>query len=325
MVIQEDMRQRKPRLTEVCSAGEPLNPEAEGVLVLRLVSRLENEYRLSDREWVQRSAFLLGRTMTGYEVLKIQSAVDCLLADQGEKKRPLGVIGHGEGGRLALFAAALAERINAALVSGAFGPREALWKEPADRNVFGLLREFGDAELGSLVAPRPLVIEHGVYPKYGYRAGVDLEIDPENRAKLPGKPGLLPSPTEAAVTSEWERLKSLTSDARVELVKSNETLSDEAMSRFLAALKLPAAVKKPAQGNDIPSPSTDRIDDLVRHNRLALIEAAGDRKRYFADLKSDSLENFQKTIEPYREKFRTEVIGDFELPLLPPKVRTRPY
>ncbi len=295
------------------------------VLVLRLVSRLENEYQLSEREWIQRSAFLLGRTMTGYEVLKIQSAIDCLLADQSGNKRPLGVIGHGEGGRLALFAAALDDRINAALVSGSFGPRETLWKEPADRNLFGLLGEFGDAELGSLVAPRPLVIEHGVYPKYGYRAGVDLEIDPGNRANIPGKPGLLPSPTEAEVTSEWERLKSLTSDARVDLVKSNEALSDEAMSRFLAALKRSAAVKKPAQGNDILSPSTDRIDELVRHNRLALIEAAGDRKRYFADLKTDSLENFQQTIEPYREKFRTEVIGDFELPLLAPNVRTRPY
>lgn len=295
------------------------------VLVLRLVARLENKYQLSDREWIQRSAFLVGRTMTGYEVLKIQSALDCLLADQGDKRRPLGVIGHGEGGRLALFAAALDVRLDAALVSGSFGPREALWKEPADRNVFGLLREFGDAELGSLVAPRPLVIEHGVYPKYGYRAGNGLEIDPENRAKIPGKPGLLPDPTETEVTAEWERLKSLISDARVDLVKSREALSDEAISRFLMTLKLPAEVKKPAQKNDILSPSTARVDELVLHNRLALIEAAGDRKRYFADLKTDTLENFQKTIEPYRDKFRTDLIGDFELPLLPPNVRTRPY
>ncbi len=294
------------------------------VLVLRLVSRLENNYQLSDREWIQRSAFLLGRTMTGYEVLKIQSAVDRLLADQGEKKRPLGVIGHGEGGRLALFAAAVDDRIDAALVSGSFGPREALWKEPADHNIFGLLSEFGDAELGSLVAPRLLVIEHGVYPKYGYRAGDDLETDPGNRAKIPGKPGLLPSPTEAEVTSEWERLKTLASDTRVYLVKSHEALSNEAMDRFLAVLNLPSVEKKAAQGNDILSPSSDRVDELVRHNRLALIEAAGDRKRFFANLKTDSLENFQKTIEPYREKFRTEIIGDFDLPLLPPNVRTRP-
>ena len=69
----------------------------------------------------------------------------------------------------------------------------------------------------------------------------------------------------------------------------------------------------------------ERTNELVRHNRLALIDAAADRARYFADLKTDSLENFKTTIEPYREKFRTEVIGDFELPLLPPNVRTRPY
>lgn len=306
-------------------AAEVLARSGCRTLVLRLVPRVENEYQLSHREWIQRSAFLLGRTITGYEVLKIQSAVDCLLADQGDSKRPLGVIGHGEGGRLALFAAALDERIDAALVSGSFGPREALWKEPADRNVFGLLREFGDAELASLVAPRPLVIEHGVYPKYSYRAEGDLEIDIVNRGKIPGKPGFLPSPTEAEVVSEWERLKSLTSNNRVDLVKSKAAFSDEAMSRFLAAFKLSSKEKAKTQENEILSPSTDRVDELVRHNQLALIEAAGDRKRYFADLKTDSLENFQKTIEPYREKFRTEVIGDFELPLLPANARTRPY
>src|SRR5208283_5913060 len=33
------------------------------------------------------------------------------------------------------------------------------------RNVWGLLREFGDAELALLVAPRGLVIEHSEVPK----------------------------------------------------------------------------------------------------------------------------------------------------------------
>lgn len=293
------------------------------VLVLRLVSRAENEFQLSPREWVQRSAFELGRTLTGYEVLKVQSAIDCLHANTGEPRRPLGIVGHGEGGRIALFAAALDERIDAALVSGAFGPREALWTEPADRNVFGLLREFGDAELASLVAPRPLVIEHGTDPTYGYRAEGKLELDFENRGKIPGKPGLLPAPSEADVSSEAERMKTLVPFARTELVKSADALSGEALSRFLEHFRLSGTAPVPPP-DDKALPSPDRAEDLVLHNRLALIEAAGDRKRYFADLKTDSLENFEKTIEPYREKFRSEVVGDFELPLLPPNVRTRP-
>ncbi|MCB1207072.1 MAG: hypothetical protein KDN18_22655 [Verrucomicrobiae bacterium] len=294
------------------------------VAVVRLVDRGLDEHQLSRREWIQRPAFLLGRTLVGYELLKAFAAIDYLQASQGEAKRPLGIVGHGEGGRLALFAAALDERIDAALVSGALGPRERLWREPADRNVFGLLREFGDAELASLVAPRALVIEHGTEPAYGYRAAADLELDLENRGKVPGKPGRLPSPSDAEVAAELARLGSLLPFAKPDLVKSDVPLSEEAVSRFLGRFGMEARPREEAAGIPLPA-HPDRTNELVLHNRLALIEAAGDRKRYFADLKTDSLENFKATIEPYREKFRTEVIGDFERPLLPANVRTRPY
>ncbi len=40
-----------------------------------------------------------------------------------------------------------------------------LWEEPIYRNVFGLLREFGDAEIASLIAPRSLVVEYSEVPK----------------------------------------------------------------------------------------------------------------------------------------------------------------
>lgn len=297
------------------------------VLVPRLVDRGLNEHQLSHREWVHRSAFLLGRTMSGYEVLEIQSAIDCLLADQGGSKRPLGIVGHGEGGRLALLTAALDERIDAIAVSGAFGPREGLWREPADRNVFGLVREFGDAELAGLVAPRPLVIEHGTEPAYGYRAAKNPEIDTETRGKIPGKPGRLPAPTRDEVTDELARLRASVPFAKAALVESASVLSEETLSRFFDGLGQPLL---PATSSGalilIPASFTGHpANELVLHNRFALIEAAADRARYFADLKTDSLENFEKTIEPYREKFRTDVIGDFELPLLPPNVRTRPY
>lgn len=313
-----------PQDTEFCpTAADRLARSGCRVVILRLVDRNLNEHRLSHREWIQRSAFVLGRTITGFEVLKIQSVIDQLLADQGGTKRPLGIVGHGEGGRLALFAAALDERIDAALVSGSFGPREQLWREPADRNIFGLLGEFGDAELAGLIAPRPLVIEHGTCPKFGYRADADLELDTASRGKIPGKPGLLPSPTDGEVATEMERLKSLAPLAKAELVKSSEALSDTAISHYLGHFDLQTAPRTDGVDLKLP-PNPDRTTDLVLHNRLALIEAAGDRKRYFADLKTDTLGNFEKSIEPYREKFRTEVIGDFELPLLPPDVRTRP-
>jgi len=69
------------------------------------------------------------------------------------------VVGHGEGGLIAFYAAAVDTRIDGVCVAGYFGPREQVWREPIDRNVWGLLTEFGDAEIAALVAPRSLVIE----------------------------------------------------------------------------------------------------------------------------------------------------------------------
>ena len=54
---------------------------------------------------------------------------------------------------IALYAAALDPRIDAVGVSGYFDDRNDVWQEPIDRNVFGLLEQFGDAEVAS--ADRP--------------------------------------------------------------------------------------------------------------------------------------------------------------------------
>ena len=62
---------------------------------------------------------------------------------------------------LALYAAALDRRIGAAYVSGYFGGRDNMWDQPIDRNVFGLVEQFGDAEVAAMIAAARLIIEHG--------------------------------------------------------------------------------------------------------------------------------------------------------------------
>ncbi|MEA3365595.1 MAG: dienelactone hydrolase family protein, partial [Candidatus Hydrogenedentes bacterium] len=72
------------------------------------------------REFVYRAAYEMGRHVIGYEVHKILAAVDWFLL-QGDG--PVGVIGAGEGGLLALYAGAVDTRIDATAVSGYFSPR----------------------------------------------------------------------------------------------------------------------------------------------------------------------------------------------------------
>jgi len=121
------------------------------VLVPRLIDRrtewsgtglMDRHTNEPHREWIYRQAFEVGRTLTGYEVQKVLSAVDALdamfkPAGQNGTRPRLGVAGYGEGGLIALHAAALDPRIEATLVSGHFGPHDQLWKEPLYRNVFG--------------------------------------------------------------------------------------------------------------------------------------------------------------------------------------------
>ncbi|MGH8189089.1 MAG: dienelactone hydrolase family protein, partial [Steroidobacteraceae bacterium] len=158
------------------------------------------------REWIWRQAFDLGRHVIGFEVQKVAAAVDWLRSRDtpDDTRLPIGVAGYGEGGLIAFCAAALDPRIDAALVSGTFQPREALWSEPIYRNVWSLLREFGDAEIASLIAPRALVIEHSEGPR------VDGPPKVEASRRKTAAPGTIVPPDFTAVRGEVERARTLT-------------------------------------------------------------------------------------------------------------------
>ena len=131
------------------------------------------------REFIYRMAYQLGRHIIGYEVQKVLSLVDWM----SHADVPIGVIGYGEGGLIALYSAAVDTRIQATAVSGYFQSRQAVWREPIYRNVWGLLHEFGDAEIASLVAPRPLIIEASVDLKslvHRHRARGVEGVHPDN-------------------------------------------------------------------------------------------------------------------------------------------------
>jgi putative membrane-bound dehydrogenase-like protein len=287
------------------------------------------------REWIYRQAFEMGRHIVGYEVQKILAAVDWFEQDSADLSKRIGVFGYGEGGLLAFYAAALDPRISVACVSGYFDFRQNLWQEPIYRNVFGLLAEFGDAELASLVAGRTLIIEASAVPK--------VEGPPAVRQGKSGgaAPGRLVAPRLEVVERELARarklIKGLASPTNFSLVSSDGAPgpfgSPTAISSFLGALsvgKLPlvASTTPPAflrKDFDFEARAKSQFDQLAEHTQHLLPESGSTRRNFWAkaDRQSRSSERWKETTKPYRDYFCNEVIGRFDCPLLPPNVQSR--
>jgi dienelactone hydrolase len=300
-------------------------------LIDRKVEPRNGRSKLTSREFLYRPAFELGRHLIGYEVQKVLALVDWIdqTARAKGSRRRIGIFGHGEGGAIALDAAALDTRIAAVCVSGYFDDRNAVWTQPVDRNVFGLLDQFGDAELASLVAPRPLIIEAA--------QGPEVVIPPGTG----GAPGKLTTPKLETVKAEIERARKLVAglkpEARIALVTSGEDGqgpfgSEPAMTALLEALA-PGTKLKPAGETFKPKATIDQdtlqarqarqLHELDRHSQQLLIESPYVRQRFMEKLDTKSLEAYEKSVEPYREFFANEVIGRFDLKPLPPNARSR--
>ncbi|MHC4118452.1 MAG: alpha/beta hydrolase family protein [Planctomycetota bacterium] len=273
---------------------------------------------LTNREFLYRAAFEMGRHVIGYEVQKVLAAVDWF----AKEDRQIGVIGWGEGGLIALYAGALDTRIDSVCVSGYFNSRQEVWREPIERNVFGLLDEFGDAEIASMVVPRTLIVEAG--------KGPEVTIAPGTRAA----PGRLVTPRLTDVRFEFQRLKRLIApaefEANVELVVSDGSYGNSAalgaLLKSVAGTKLVRQGKAPqliAESFNLEGRQERQVHEIDRHNQWLLSESAYVRKRFFSKLDTSSMEKFEETVEWYRNYFHEEVIGRFEYDPLPPNPRSR--
>jgi len=132
----------------------------------------------SRRDQIALQAWPWGRHVLGYEVEEVFAAIDALnsLTNRaGTNACKTGLVGYGEGGWIALFAAALDPRVAATLASGCFGPAVTGSGVLPCRTLFGFSREFAPAEVASLVTPRALVIEFSTPPDAG---GEDPDYQP---------------------------------------------------------------------------------------------------------------------------------------------------
>ena len=278
------------------------------------------------REFIYRMAFELGRHIIGYEVQKVLSLVDWM----SNLEVPIGVIGYGEGGLIALYSAAVDTRIQATAVSGYFQSRQEVWREPIYRNVWGLLHEFGDAEIASLIAPRPLIIEAS--------RGPEVAGPPSTRAGRGGAaPGQLVSPPMDSVKAECDRARDfyqqLGCENALHLVSPEDRLpgAQETLSTLLTDLgvedtHVDTYHLTPPSVNDFDYDARQKRQfmQLVNLTQRFLRDAASRRQQFFWE-KTDttSLTRWEETCADAKTYFWDEVIGRCPEPDVPANPRTR--
>jgi dienelactone hydrolase len=296
------------------------------------------EIKMTDqphREWIYRQAYHMGRHIIGYEVQKVLAAVDWFARAHTAQANKIGVAGYCEGGLIAFFAAAADPRIDAAFVSGYFDSRQHIWSEPIYRNLFGILREFGDAEIATLIAPSPLIIEYSRIPD------------------ITSPRGDLKTPSFESVKAEYDRIAELSKDG-FQITKlisgpggapagpgSSEALADFAGALGIQSLKHDGGALPTDRRESFDSGERQKrqVRELENHVQKLIRSSERVREQFYLykaapELADEawsmrlrhSTHNPEKFIEAskwYRRYFHEEVLGKFDEPLLAPNPRTR--
>lgn len=326
------------------------------VLVPVLISRsflFEGEQKQQTyREWIYRQAFHMGRHVIGYEVQKIMAAIDWFKKSYGNVK--IGVAGYNEGGLIAFYSAAIDQRIDAVLVSGYFHSRQQVWDEPIYRNVWGLLSEFGDAEIASLIAPRPLVIEYSRIPLIVEK--VEKLSEPSSAVdgfRFTGYKGKLETSTFNDVQSEYNRIGRLLKPGfqKTYLITGTQGQvvpfgSTAALEKFTSLLEVNSAInisnklpRDKRQSFDPAERQQRQLKEIEDHVQWLLRVSDIQRNRFFLykimpefgqrEWSTKAYHPYfpvHRFIEPakeYRKYFEDEVLGKFNDPMLSPNARTR--
>ena len=296
-------------------------------------ARLKRFTNQPHREWLYRQAFTFGRHLIGIEVQKISAVVDWLATQDAGAPSPLpiGVAGWGEGGLLALYSAAADTRIGVTLVSGYFDRRERIWTEPLYRNLHGLLREFGDAEIARLVVPRTLLLEHARAPQ--------VDGPPPALERVPARlgaaaaPGRIVTPVFADVADEYVRAQQLAGPLRGSLQfhyrdhdqrggsESDRTigpLAEGTLRAFLQALAPGTKALAPAGAETLPASDPSvlaarqarQVTELERHLQGLIPRSRVARDDFLWNpTRLTTPKAWQQAMEPFREIFWNDLNG----------------
>jgi hypothetical protein len=134
----------------------------------------------AQRSRLHRKAISVGTTLQILEQWKIVRVTDFLASLSEVDATRIGMYGISWGGRMTLYASAIDPRLAAAAVSGYFNQTtkkqfqfstySTAYIDTSEEYAFfqSFINEFSDADLASLVAPRPLFIESGTLDTAAY-------------------------------------------------------------------------------------------------------------------------------------------------------------
>ena len=286
------------------------------VLTSREVKRRGGRVELSDREYVYRSSFELGRHPIGYDLERVLACSKWIKSNVGCRMPTVSYFGVGDGGQIAMYAGAVDQSTNSVYVKDYFKERNNLWAENIDRNVFGLLDEFGDAEIARLILPSQIIIDGTHGPQWRWIMPYDRRFTPDN--------------VKPEVEREFERLRALAGEHAGSMLYFDDT--ESAVKAFLGKNAEPGQRPDTPKGENYRARDTVKLHEakqrqtaeILRYNQALLEESPYARKeRFWNKLDYSSVEAFEKSVAPFREEFKHEVIGHFDEEPLPFHPRTR--
>jgi dienelactone hydrolase len=323
------------------------------VIISRTFINKGKPEQMTYRERIYRQAFHMGRHIIGFEVQKVISAIDWF-KQSNDKNLKTGVAGYCEGGLIAFYSAAIDKRIDAVLVSGYFTSRQKVWDEPLYRNVWALLSEFGDAEIASLIAPRPLIMEYSKVPEINERVE-QFPDKPSSSNDFPftGYKGKLETSLFKDVQMEFNRIDEFIKPGFQQkyLISGQENKpvsfgSEKAFAKFsfLLGIDSPVPISKDIpldkrQSFEPDERQLQQVKEIEDHAQWLLRISDQVRNRFFLnkvmpefDKRSWSTKPYHPYYSPdkfieqgkeYRKYFSEEILGRFDDPMLPPNPRTR--
>ena len=138
------------------------------------IPSLRNQEQGRAQNQIHRKAVLIGQSIQALEYFSLSRAVDYLETLPEVQNDHIGLYGLSRGGRAALWMGALEQRLQAVVSSAWFNERFSKMLQPEIINVGAfietssefqfvpnLFKEFGDADIASLICPRAFFVEDG--------------------------------------------------------------------------------------------------------------------------------------------------------------------